>query len=62
MSRMSELHASVNVLPDATFDTYRLEAVVTDLRGHHPDDLDEDRIYKCVQDLIKILDARREVA
>jgi hypothetical protein len=62
MSRMSELHASANVLPDAAFDTYRLEAIVTDLRGHHPDDLDADRIYSCVQALIKIIRAQKEVA
>jgi hypothetical protein len=63
MSRMSELHANAAVvLSDPAFDTYRLECIVTDLRGHHPDDLDEERIYKCVQALIKIMCAGKEVA
>jgi hypothetical protein len=35
---------------------------VTDLRGHHPDDLDTDRIYSCVQALLKIISAQKEVA
>ncbi len=63
--KMAELHASVVHLPDPAFDTYRLECVVADLRGHHPDDLDFDRIIKCADALNKIcsniLD-QREVA
>lgn len=66
MSRMSELHASVTNRPDSAFDLYRLEAIVTDLRGHHPSELDFDRILKCARTLNKIasdiLEAQREVA
>ncbi len=58
--KMAELHASVTQRPDSAFDLYRLEAIVTDLRGHHPDDLDEERIYKCVQSLIKIMSAAKD--
>ncbi len=61
MSVMSELHASIHQ-PDPAMDMYRLEAVVTDLRGHHPDELDEQRVYGCIQKLIAILAARKDAA
>ena len=49
--------------PDPDFDMYRLEAVVTELRGHRPAELDFDRIIKCASFLNKIassiLDTRK---
>lgn len=63
MSRMSEIHADIErVVADPAFDVYRLEAVTTDLRGHHPSDLDSDRIWKCILSLIDLIPAQTKDA
>ena len=63
--KMAERYADLNadiINPDPAFDVYRLEAVIADLRGHHPDDLDFERIFKCTQARAAFLNAKRRVA
>ena len=56
MSELNDLNRQFQG-PDPSFDMYRLEAAVTDLRGHHPSELDFDRIIKCARHLNKIASA-----
>lgn len=64
--RMAELAADLETArkSDAGFDIYRLEAITTDLRGHHPSEINYERLSDCVEKLTILLGnvAQKEVA